>query len=127
MADNGSGWNEGVNIARRASSRRAIFSCVDERHGVNCLGSRVYGSKYRSITGTEFFPVLRFAEVILIRAEALAHLTRLPEAVTELNRIRTRAGVPAFVLGTHTAQEVIDAIVTQIFECVVATELFQPN
>lgn len=72
-----------------------------------------YGSKYRSITGTENFPVIRFAEVILIRAEALARMGQLPRAVTELRRIQTRAGVTLFTLGTHTQQQVIDAIVAE--------------
>jgi len=37
--------------------------------------------------------VIRLGEVILIRAEALAHLNRLPEAVDEYNRLRVRAGL----------------------------------
>ena len=37
--------------------------------------------------------MIRLAEVILIRAEALAHLNRLPEAVAEYNRLRIRAGL----------------------------------
>jgi hypothetical protein len=59
----------------------------------------VYGSKYRSIVGTEYFPVLRFAEMILTRAEALARLGQLSEAVDEYNRVRERAGLPDDILG----------------------------
>jgi starch-binding outer membrane protein, SusD/RagB family len=70
----------------------------------------VYGNKYRSVVGTDYIPVLRLAEVILINAEALARQNHLPEAVTELNRVQTRANAPLFVLGSHSAAQVIQAI-----------------
>tara|TARA_R110002050_G_scaffold168155_3_gene299290 strand:- start:9459 stop:10904 length:1446 start_codon:yes stop_codon:yes gene_type:complete len=40
--------------------------------------------------------VYRLADIILLKAEALAALNRLPEATTELNRIKQRAGIPAY-------------------------------
>jgi tetratricopeptide (TPR) repeat protein len=40
-------------------------------------------------------PQLRFAEVLLNYAEILNELGRTPEAYTHLNRVRTRAGLPA--------------------------------
>jgi starch-binding outer membrane protein, SusD/RagB family len=80
---------------------------------ISYAGSRRYGSKYRSITGTENFPILRLGEIILIRAEALARANQLPQAVTELNRTQARAQTTLFVLGSHTQQEVIDAIVAE--------------
>ncbi|MEO8879091.1 MAG: RagB/SusD family nutrient uptake outer membrane protein [Gemmatimonadaceae bacterium] len=80
---------------------------------ISFAGSRRYGSKYRSITGTENFPVLRLGEIILIRAEALARNGHLPEAVAEMNKTQARANATLFVLGSHTAQDVIDAIVAE--------------
>ena len=80
---------------------------------ISFAGSRRYGSKYRSITGTENFPVLRLGEIILIRAEALARNGHLPEAVAEMNKTQTRASAPLFVLGSHTLQDVIDAITAE--------------
>jgi starch-binding outer membrane protein, SusD/RagB family len=80
---------------------------------VKFAGSRKYGAKYRSITGTENFPVLRLGEIILIRAEALARLNQLPQAVSQLNLIQARANATPFVLGAHTQQQVIDAIVAE--------------
>lgn len=80
---------------------------------IQYAGSRRYGAKYRSITGTENFPVLRLGEIILIRAEALARTGQLPEAVSELNLIQARANATPFVLGSHTAQDVIDAITAE--------------
>lgn len=41
------------------------------------------------------FPVLRFADVLLMKAEALNNLNRTSEAETPLNKVRIRAGLPA--------------------------------
>jgi hypothetical protein len=60
---------------------------------ISRAGSRTYASKYRNPAGDEDIHVIRLGEVILIRAEALAQLNRLPEAVAEYNRLRVRAGL----------------------------------
>ncbi|WP_158526212.1 RagB/SusD family nutrient uptake outer membrane protein [Pedobacter paludis] len=60
---------------------------------------------------TEFKMVLRLAEVYLIRAEALARLGRIEESKTDLNAIRSRAGV-ASVTATN-QQAVIDDIINE--------------
>jgi hypothetical protein len=73
----------------------------------------VLGNKYRSVVGTDFVPVIRLAEVILIDAEALARQDMKPEAVAKLQMVQARAHATLFVLGTHTQQEVIDAIVAE--------------
>lgn len=58
-----------------------------------------YPYKYKTRTGTagaaksEYNVVLRLAEMYLIRAEARAHQGNLAGAQTDLNTIRTRAGV----------------------------------
>jgi hypothetical protein len=41
------------------------------------------------------FPVLRYADVLLMKAEALNNLARTPEAEVPLNEVRERAGLPA--------------------------------
>jgi hypothetical protein len=80
---------------------------------IQFAGSRKYGAKYRSITGTENFPILRLGEIILIRAEALARTSHLPEAVAQMNLTQARAHTTLFSLGIHTTQEVIDAITAE--------------
>lgn len=45
-------------------------------------------------TATEYYMILRLAEQYLIRAEARAQQNKLVEAISDLNRIRTRAGLP---------------------------------
>ena len=77
----------GGNIANyRPTDTRGIWS-------ISRSGSRTYASKYRNPAGDEDIHVIRLGEVILIRAEALAQLNRLPEAVAEYNRLRVRAGL----------------------------------
>jgi hypothetical protein len=76
---------------------------------------RQYGAKFRASAGTEHLHVIRFAEVILTKAEALARQDQLSAAVTEYNRVRERAGLPDHVLGVDvtTQDEVINAILNE--------------
>jgi|GEM_PF-1129077 len=41
-------------------------------------------------------PVFRYAEILLLKAEADARLGRVAEALDNLNKVRTRAGIPVF-------------------------------
>jgi hypothetical protein len=59
-------------------------------------------------TGTDNFKAIRLAEIILISAEAKARLNDAPGAITALNRIRTRAGLP--VAAGLTQTQVLDLI-----------------
>jgi hypothetical protein len=88
------------------------YSSGDARGQWNVLvdDGTQYGNKFRSVVGTDPIPVIRFAEVLLIRAEAEARLSQLPAAVADLNRVRARAGVALYVLGTHTSADIIQAI-----------------
>jgi len=40
------------------------------------------------------FPIIRYADVLLMWAEALVELNNLPEAILKTNEVRTRAGIP---------------------------------
>ncbi len=75
-------------------------------------GGTYFGSKWPTGSGAEDIHVIRFAEVLLNRAEALAHLGRLQEAVADYNRVRERAGLAPHVLGVDvsTQQEVLAAV-----------------
>jgi len=64
-------------------------------------GRPLNGNKYAARPGTEHVHVIRLAEVVLIKAEALARLNRLPEAVAQYNKVRVRAGIPKHTLGTE--------------------------
>jgi hypothetical protein len=77
--------------------------------------NRVFGSKYPTAMGAEHPHVIRFAEVILIRAEALARQGRLEDAVDEYNQLRVRAKLTPHIYGTDvtTQDEVIAAILRE--------------
>jgi hypothetical protein len=70
------------------------------------------GNKFRARPGTEHVHVIRLAELILIKAEILARQSKLAEAVTAYNIVRTRAGLARHTLGTQvtTQAEVLAAI-----------------
>ena len=72
-------------------------------------GSSVYGVLYNTTsTSTDPAYLIRIAEVYLIRAEARARLGKLPEALSDLNAIRSRAGVPVSVASSQ--DEILQAI-----------------
>lgn len=73
-------------------------------------GRPLNGNKYAARPGTEHVHVIRLAEIVLIKAEALARLNRLPEAVAQYNKVRIRAGLAPHTFTTQTQQAVVDAI-----------------
>jgi len=72
----------------------------------------VSGVKFPTTFGAEDFHVIRFAEVLLIKAEAQARLDDLAGAVETYNQIRERAELPAHSLGDEvtTQADVLAAI-----------------
>jgi hypothetical protein len=68
--------------------------------------------KFPTRLGTEDPHVIRKAEVMLIKAEAMARLNDLPGAVAEYNKVRGRATLPPHVLGVNvtTQADVLAAI-----------------
>jgi hypothetical protein len=73
---------------------------------------RRYGSKYPDAEGAEDLHIIRFAEVLLNKAEAEARQGKLTEAIDSYNLVRVRAGLAPHVLGVNvvTQQSVLDAI-----------------
>ena len=84
------------------TSIRSAYEAGDDRrtYSISNIGTTFYVSKYPSIVGTEHLHVIRFGEVILIKAEAQARLGRLAEAITTVNALRVRAKLPPLVFGT---------------------------
>lgn len=75
-------------------------------------GGKQYNSpyKYKLNTNTpreEYNMVLRLAEQYCIRAEARAMLDQLPDAVSDLNKVRKRAGLPDLTTITTTSQALV--------------------
>ena len=100
--------------AAPTASLDAAFEADDARHGWTMQedDGDYEGTKFPTTVGGEDFHVIRLAEVMLIRAEALARLDRLDEAVTEYDKLRERAGLDPHVLDVDvtTQQDVLDAI-----------------
>jgi hypothetical protein len=73
---------------------------------------RRYGSKYPDAEGAEDLHIVRFAEVLLNKAEAEAQQAKLTEAIDSYNLVRVRAGLTPHVLGVNvvTQQDVLNAI-----------------
>lgn len=97
------------------------YPAGDERPGVIFGASNAPGErevmKYPTTSGTEDVHVIRYAEVLLNLAEALARqggAANLDEAVTYLNQVRERAGLAPYDRAAGdlpTQAAVIDAIV----------------
>ncbi|HZY37576.1 MAG TPA: RagB/SusD family nutrient uptake outer membrane protein [Mucilaginibacter sp.] len=69
------------------------------------------GSNNYTVNGnaTQYYMILRLAEQYLIRAEANAHLGKLPQAINDLNQLRNRAGL-AQLSSTLTQAQVLAAV-----------------
>lgn len=95
---------------------RAQNNIVVDPAGDFC-GLPLCGTKFPTTVGAEDIHVIRFAEVILNKAEAMARQGggKLPGAVAEVNRIRKRAGLDTLVFGVDltTQQQVIDEVMLQ--------------
>jgi len=74
---------------------------------LNWIGSKTvngksynYSYKYKVGSGvgtpTEYYMVLRYAEQVLIHAEALAHTNDLQNALKDVDKLRLRAGLPLY-------------------------------
>lgn len=95
---------------------RAQTNIVVDPSGDYC-GLDLCGTKFPTTVGAEDIHVIRFGEVVLIKAEAMARQggAKLPGAVAELNKIRKRAGLDTLVFGVDltTQQQVIDEVMLQ--------------
>jgi hypothetical protein len=91
------------------------YNPADQRAQVTVAkngNTEIYGNKWPSGIGDEGVHVIRFAEVILNKAEALARQNLLPQAVAEYNKTRVRAGLAphTFLVDVTTQQQVLDAV-----------------
>lgn len=85
--------------------------------GLLQTGNVLYVNKYQGEFGssleTEKVTIIRLADVYLIRAEARAKQDKVNEALTDVNVIRSRAGLPALI--TPSRQELLFAIEKERF------------
>jgi len=101
------GWAESEN----GRSFRSLLFGAYEKGKLHWIGRTLYSvngtmyflpGKYKAGpaqiapngTATEYYMVFRLAEQYLIRAEAYMHQNKLANAVSDINKIRQRAGIP---------------------------------
>ena len=92
-----------------------LFEPGDLRFELDFDGTRNDGIqvvKWPTPIGAEDIHVVRYADILLVLAEALAEQGDLAGALTYLNQVRARAAVSEYVLNVDltTQQEVLDAI-----------------
>ena len=98
---------------------RNSYEAGDRRSAVTIKldpAGRAYVAKYPSVSGTENIPAIRYAEVLLIKAEAQARQGKLAEAIATVNPLRVRAGLAPLVPGAAglvTSDQVIAAILKE--------------
>jgi hypothetical protein len=95
-----------------SATLQALYPAGDARGSWNISfrGTRRYGSKWPTGAGDEDIHVIRFAEILLIKAEAEARQNKLTEAVASLNPVRERAGLTPLDATGMTQDEVLEAI-----------------
>lgn len=93
----------------------ASFSTADLRGqwNIGFAGDVVFGAKWPTGIGAEDMPAIRFAEVLLIQAEAEAQQNKLTEAEATLIPLRARTGLAALDLDVLTQAQAIDAILQE--------------
>lgn len=91
---------------------RFLWNIAADPSGDGYVQGAAYGTKFPTPQGAEDFHVIRYAEVLLIKAEAFARTASLDSAVATYNLIRVRAGLAPHVLNTDvtTQAEVLAAI-----------------
>jgi len=102
-----------------STSLVSAFETGDQRFQ-NWVASSVTGAntayypyKYKDrqpSTPAEDQMIFRLAEVYLIRAEAAAHINNLPQAIADINTIRTRAGLPNSTADVTSQTAVLNAV-----------------
>jgi starch-binding outer membrane protein, SusD/RagB family len=97
------------NLYEATDIRRAMFT-ASTKQGEPVFFSRKYSAARGPFTDNT--PVIRFSEVLLIRAEAYAATGANDLARADLNRLRTRASATA-IAATVTGAALLDAIFTE--------------
>ena len=125
MKGTGGGLSSGNGIVQafepgdlRKAVDLASYDLVNFLDATRPKGSLLYMNKYFNATdprgfSTWNYPLIRFSEILLVRAEALNEIAYTPdgEALSLLNQVRTKAGLAALTSAKITSQQTLrDAI-----------------
>lgn len=75
-------------------NRRTAWVASKTANGVTYVYPYKYKVRLVGLPVTEYYIMLRYAELFLIRAEARAEQSKVSEAAEDLNAVRLRAGLP---------------------------------
>ena len=104
----------GDNVRRDASFLFESAPWVDEYWGNRFDSEIPFGFKWKNANGfasaNNTF-LLRYGDIILLKAEALNETNNLELAVIEVNRIRTRAQLPELSAAETSSQEVLKSVI----------------
>lgn len=89
--------------------RKAAWLDFNVVNGQNVYFPAKYKDQQPTTPATDYM-LLRFAEMYLIRAEAAAQLNNLGQAITDINTIRTRAGLAGTTADPTSQTAVLDAV-----------------
>jgi hypothetical protein len=102
--------DEGDNIRKNASILFESVNWVDEYWG-NSAGTTIpFGYKMKNANGfasADRQYLLRFGDIVLLKAEALNELGQTAAAVAEVNKIRNRVSLPNLTQEQQASQEVL--------------------
>lgn len=102
--------SEGDNIRKNASILFETVNWVDEYWG-NTAGSSIpFGYKMKNANGfasADRQYLLRFGDIVLLKAEALNELGQTAAAVAEVNKIRNRVSLPNLTPAQQSSQEIL--------------------
>ena len=106
--------DEGDNIRKNAAILFESVNWVDEYWG-NASGTSIpFGYKWKNANGfasADRQYLLRFGDIVLLKAEALNELGQIPESVAEVNKIRNRVSLPNLTLAQQTSKEVLRNVI----------------
>lgn len=102
--------SEGDDVRKNASILFEEVQWVDEYWG-NAVGSSIpFAYKWKNASGwasSDRQYLLRYGDIVLLKAEALNESGNLAAAITEVNRIRNRASLPDLTSAQSSSKEVL--------------------
>lgn len=102
--------DEGDTIRKNASILFESVNWVDEYWG-NALGTSIpFGYKMKNANGfasADRQYLLRFGDIVLLKAEALNELGQISDAVVEVNKIRNRVSLPNLTQAQQASKEIL--------------------
>ncbi|MBS2098375.1 RagB/SusD family nutrient uptake outer membrane protein [Carboxylicivirga linearis] len=111
--------SEGDEIRKNTTILFEDVSWIDEYYGINepsdenpTPNSVAFGYKWKNAAGWSSGDrqyLLRYGDIVLLKAEALNETNQLAEAVTEVNRIRNRVNLPDLTDAQKSSKEVLKA------------------